>query len=85
MYPSLQSAIRPVLHSTDIPVPVFTNLPDIYMVDNDDDDALKGESTGDCDCKDVMKSESPQLFSESELNEVVGDRSLSKESSASGV
>ena len=82
MYPSLQSAIRPVLHSTDIPVPFFTNLPGIYMVDNNDDDTLKSESTGDCDCKDyIMESESPQLFLQSELNDLVPDLSLSKRSS----
>ena len=43
-------AIRPVLHGTDIPVPVFKSLPDIDMVDNDDEDTPKGESTGDWDC-----------------------------------
>ena len=28
-YPSLDSAIRPVAHSEDLPVPVFTSLPEI--------------------------------------------------------
>ena len=84
VYPSLQSAIRPVLHSTDIPVPVVTNLPGIYMVDNDDDDTPKSKATRDCDFRDedcVIESESPKLFSQSELNNLVRDLSLSKESS----
>ena len=52
------------------------------MVYIDDDDTAKGESTGDCDCKDyAMESESPQLFSQSELNDLARDLSLSKESS----
>ena len=54
------------------------------MVVNDDDDTPKDESTGDCDCQDedyVMESESPQLFSQSELNDLVPDLPLSKESS----
>ena len=54
------------------------------MVDNDDDDTPKGESTGDFDRQDddyVMESESLQLFSQSELHDVVRDLSFSKESS----
>ena len=80
----VSSAIRPVLHGTDIPVPVFKNLPDIDMVDNGDDDTPKGESSGDWDCKYedyVMEPESPQLFSQSELNNLVRYLSLSKQSS----
>ena len=76
--------MRRVLHIADIPVPVFTNLPYIYMVDNDDDDTPKSESTRDYDCQDedhVVESGSPQLFSQSELNNLVRDISLSTESS----
>ena len=61
----------------------FTNPPDTSMVGNDNDDTPKGESTKDCDCQDeeyVMESESPQLHSQSELNDLVRDLSLSKES-----
>ena len=53
------------------------------MVDNDNDDTPKGESTRDCDCQDedyVMERESPQLFSQSDLNDLVQDLSLSEES-----
>ena len=54
------------------------------MVDNDDDDAPMCESTRSFDCKDedyVVEAEPPQLFSQSELNDLVRDLSLSKESS----
>ena len=54
------------------------------MVDNDDDDAPMGESTRNFDYKDedyVVEAEPPQLFSQSELNDLVRDLSLSKESS----
>ena len=82
LFPSLKSAIRPVLHCTNIPVPDFRNLPDLYMVDNDDDDAPIGESTRNFDCRDedyVVEAEPPQLFSKSELDDLVRDLSLSKE------
>ena len=51
------------------------------MVDNDDDDAPMGESTRNFDCKNedyVVEAEPPQLFSQSELNDLVRDLSLSK-------
>ena len=54
------------------------------MLDNDDDDAQMGESTRNFDCKDedyVVEAEPSQLFSQSELNDLVRDLSLSKESS----
>ena len=84
LYPSLKSAIRPVLHCTNVPVPVFKSLPDLHMVDNDDDDPPMDESTRNFDCQDqdyVMEAEPPQLLSQSKLDELVGDLSLSKESS----
>ena len=52
IFPSSKSAIRPMLHCTNIPVPVFKKSPDLYIVDNDDDDAPMGESTRNIDCKD---------------------------------
>ena len=73
-----------MLRITDITVPAFTYLEHLYTVDKDDNDTPKEESTGDCDCQDenyVMESESSQLFSQSELNDLVRDLSLSKESS----
>ena len=54
------------------------------MVDNDDDEAPMGESTRNFDFQDgdcVMEAEPPQLFSQPELNDLVRDLSLSKESS----
>ena len=54
------------------------------MVDNDNDDTPIVESTRNSDRKDedyVVVAEPPQLFSQSELNDLVRDLSLSKESS----
>ena len=52
LYQKLQTTIRLMLHSTDIPVPVFAHLTDRYMVDNGDDCTPKDESAEDCDCHD---------------------------------
>ena len=48
---------------SNIPAPDFKNLPDLYMVDNDDDDAPMGESTRNFDYKDgdyVVEAEPPK-------------------------
>ena len=52
LYQKLQTTIRLMLHSTDIPVPVFAHLTDRYMVDNGDKCTPKDESAEDCDCHD---------------------------------
>jgi hypothetical protein len=80
VYPSLESAIRPVAHSDEIPVPVF-NISlsleeeeamaevvehDVDFVDDDDD-------TGAC------SNRGPQCFNQQELNDLVRDLALSKE------
>ena len=54
------------------------------MVDSDDYDAPMGESARNFDRKYedyVVEAEPPQLFSQSELNDLVRDLSFSKESS----
>ena len=82
--PKLKISHKTSTALSNIPAPVLKNLPDLYMVDNDDDDAPMGESTRNFDCKDedyVVEAEPPQLFSQSGLNDLVRDRSLSKESS----
>ena len=78
-YPSLDSAIRPVAHSEDLPVPVFTSLPEI-----DETEEIPADlsiSSGDS-CSDYEEpSNGPQLFNQSELNDLVRDLCLSKEQS----
>ena len=78
-YPDILSTIRPVAHCHEIPVPVFDRLPEI------DDDVIsettsntdKDEPTdvflpSDADC------DTPSLFSQAELNDLVRDLYLPK-------
>ena len=69
-YPDLQSARRPVAHCDEIPVPIFGELPDIC-----DEDASSVE--GD---EDEEEDNTPHPFSQKELNDLVRDLSLSKDS-----
>lgn len=77
-YPNLDSAIRPVPHSSEIAVPQPpSSLDDIYLSESEDEDTLppQGESSSD-----FSVDEGPQLFSQKELNDLVRDLGLSKES-----
>ena len=79
-YPNLESAIRPVPHC-DLPVPIFTEFLGLY---NDEDD-VNLEEFNDHDCEydvDFQGSSSePSLFNQEELNDLIRDLDLSKESS----
>lgn len=76
-YPNLDSAIRPVPHSSEIPVPQPPSSLDDILSESEDEDTLppQGESSSD-----VSFDEGPQLFSQKELNDLVRDLGLSKES-----
>ncbi|ESO04311.1 hypothetical protein HELRODRAFT_172670 [Helobdella robusta] len=74
-YPDLQSARRPVAHCDDIPVPVFHKLQDIS-----DDESSSDEDQETEEEWPVVDDETPQLFSQQELNDLVRDLSLSKAS-----
>jgi len=74
-YPDLQSARRPVAHCDEIPVPVFHKLHDIS-----DDDSSSAEDQETEEEAAVVDDETPQLFSQQELNDLVRDLSLSKAS-----
>ena len=81
-YPSSPSAIRPVPHCEELPVPVFSGFSS--CADNDND---QQEHEG-CNNEMVFESESfsdntnrlsaPELFSQTELNDLVRDLGLSK-------
>lgn len=77
-YPNIQSAIRPVPHGPEVPIP---SPPD--SLDDIDDDheplAQQGDSEEDRDCYDPGTTD-PIPFSQSELNDLVRDLGLSKES-----
>ncbi len=75
-YPNLDSAIRPMPHCGEVPVPVFEQLPSL----EDEDDILEDnpESDSDADFVDVPTTE-PKRFDQLELNDLVRDLGLSKE------
>ena len=73
-YPNLQSAHRPVAHCDEIPVPIFGELPDVS-----DNDASSVEGHEDEE-EVVLEDDAPHPFSQKELNYLVRDLSLSKDS-----
>ena len=81
-YPSIPSAVQPVPHCDEIPVPVFTELAEIDQetltsstsLSNDDDEA-------DAEYKPLgLFFEQPSLYSQPELNDLVRDLNLPKQS-----
>ena len=80
-YPSLDSAIRPVPHSEELPVPVFEGLPQLEPTLSSEDDLSSTDAETTFADKDFTPSLlTPQLFSQ-ELNDLARDLNLSKESS----
>ena len=80
-YPNLESAIRPVPHSKELPVPIFTTLPD---VEKEQDIPLPDHTArcSDDSCNDYEEPPyGPQKFTQSELNDLVRDLCLSKDQS----
>ncbi|KAK4321206.1 hypothetical protein Pmani_007978 [Petrolisthes manimaculis] len=77
-YPSLDSAIRPVPHSDDVPKPIFTQLASVES-DSECDTEVTEESTNrnsDSDFGGISTEQ--QTFSQAELNDLVRDLGLSK-------
>lgn len=82
-YPSIPSAIRPVPHCDEIPVPVFTELAEIdeealtsstSLSDDDDEEA-------DAEYKPLDSFfDQPSLYSQPELNDLIRDLNLPKQS-----
>ena len=73
-YPDLDSARRPVAHCNDIPVPVFEELPELHEVTD-------GDSSGqDEEEEEFHVHDSPQPFSQADLNDLVRDLNMPKES-----
>lgn len=72
-YPNLPSALRPVPHSPEIPVPLppetLEDLPDSH-------DSTSGDQEFECD----TGSQAPKLFTQFELNDLVRDLGLPKDS-----
>ena len=78
-YPDIPSAIRPVAHSDEIPVPVFAGLNEI----NDDVISTTTSNTDEDEPTDVFQPsdadcDMPFLFSQAELNDLERNLYLSK-------
>lgn len=83
-YPSIPSAVRPILHSEDVPVPVFHG----FASSEDEDSENKQEGHDGCHedhressedyTSETHLSSAPQQFRQAELNDLVRDLGLSK-------
>ena len=82
-YPSIPSAIRPTLHSDELPIPVFKGFLPSDDVSSDQEQETADETqemfseSGD-PSYETPQSLTPQQFSQPELNELVRDLGLSK-------
>ena len=87
-YPNVGSARRPIQHCAEVPVPVFTSLPDLTademlleaMDDIDSSDSSIGSSSSIAAAASLLSAK-PKLFDQNQLNDLVRDLGLSKESS----
>jgi hypothetical protein len=73
LYPNLRSALRPVVHGPELPVPQPTEI-------LEDASTYSSDSGGDDEefqCH--TESQNPRLFTQSELNDVIRELGLSKE------
>jgi hypothetical protein len=73
LYPNLPSALRPVVHGLEVPVPQPTEMLENAST-NSSDSGGEGE---EFQCH--TESQSPQLFIQFELNDVIRDLGLPKE------
>ena len=76
-YPSLNSSIRPVPHSNDVPKPIFTQLASDES-DSECNTEVTGELTNRNDSAFAGISFEPETFSLAELSDLVRDLGLSK-------
>ena len=83
VYPNRESAIRSIPHCNEIPVPVFKGLPELKLPGSEEDKAfvLSTGSSEDTASDVGFPPSLLQFFSKEELNDLIGDLNLSKESS----
>ena len=82
-YPNHPSALRPVAHSDEVPVPIFQSLPDLPEDDVDPELApCPGLMDKDDDFIDYEDdTNEPKLFDQAELSDLIRDLNLSKDES----
>ena len=82
-YPSIPSAIWPILHSDEFPPPVFTGFASSDDETEVEDEQMEYEykrtNTESEDSSTESQNATPQQFNQSELNDLVRDLDLSKQ------
>ena len=84
-YPNLESASRPVPHSSSVPVPVFTSLPELDLCEATctTETMNEGSDTSSISSLDTyvgdFQTAEVKLFTQKHLNDLVRDLALSKE------
>jgi hypothetical protein len=73
LYPNISSALRPVVHGPEVPVPQPTEILEVTYTNSSDSGGVDEEFQ----CH--TESQSPQLFTQSELNYVIRELGLPKE------
>ena len=76
-YPDLESARRPVPHGEDVPIPVFTTLPDPGECDLEDTQDLGCTQNTDSGSEYEGSTSTQLQFSQEKLNDLVRDLNLS--------
>lgn len=81
VYPDCESALKPVPHNEENPVPIPPGLPTIENDSADDDQELQHDDDTDEFDDPQCENRQPHLLSQSNLDDLVRDLSLSKEKS----
>ncbi|XP_073532722.1 uncharacterized protein [Phyllobates terribilis] len=80
-YPTMESARRPVPHCEDVPVPVFTMLPDLPPPDDDEMQGMELSISSGSEPEYEGSFRTPTQFTQGELNDLIRDLNLSKSAS----
>ena len=85
-YPNFPSALQPVRHSDTIPVPVFSEFPEIVSEDDGDSDSAEEDPHFDATPLNTpsttpKRTNTVRRFDQGELNDLVRDLNLSKQNS----
>ncbi|XP_076822181.1 uncharacterized protein LOC143468715 [Clavelina lepadiformis] len=80
-YANIDSALRPVAHCPEIPVPVFSSLPDLISDVVEDEDGNSSNRSDTDSSKSSQMQSKPKPFTQDQLNDLVRDLGLSNEAS----
>lgn len=80
-YPDLDSARRPCPHSDEVPIPAFSCLPELSENESHMSVDTQANRSDESDSDFVGPSTAAQNFNQHELNDLIRDLNLSKESS----